>query len=331
MSSVDDDEFTRELESAMEENDDFDDEDEFARELEMEIEDKEEVEVIEEFDDEALLDQAIEQNRKYCGQNIVFVESSISLNSVVYFSQHVFKHTRLLTLIGEIHHKTWECPSPSTTIAEYSKKCVMRNPKCKVMLEYYYQMDPERIDSHGIRTTFTALKNIGKTNAIIAYDPRVYFFGVQALKDLYFKGIDNYQTPEQIGQTFIEPYFQRLRENPTLFSLNGNYDPKIANYLMNSYVPDLTENFYTIAIMLQQNKPRNQIQLALMETWKKVTDFFVLRTILTNDNTDEYIIILGTKHHENLSLVLNNMTSKIVERSGSPQNCVNLFETCSFD
>lgn len=286
-----------------------------------------EIEIMEEFN----IEQALQQNNKYCGQDIVFIETSVSLNSAVYFSQHVYKHTRLFTLIGELHQKTWECTSPSTTIAEYSKNCVIKNPNCKIMLEYNYLLDPERIDSHGIRTTFAALKNIGRTDAVIAYDPRVFFLGIKGQTDLYHKGFNNYKTPEEIGQTYIEPYFQRLRENPYLFSLDNNYDPNIYNYLKNSYVPDLTESFYAIANMLQQNKPRIEIQLALMETWKKVTDFFVLRTILRNDTVNEYVIILGSKHHENLSIVLNNMTYTIVQKSGSPQKCINLYETCSFN
>lgn len=286
------------------------------------------IEIIEQFD----IDQALQQNNKYCGQDIVFIETPISLNSAVNFSQHIYKYTRLFTLIGELHQITWNCTSPSLSIAEYSKDCVMKNPNCKIMLEYYYELDPERIDSHAIKTTFAALKNIGRTDAIIAYDPRVYFLGLQGQIDLYYNnGFNKYQTPQEIGQTFIEPYFQKLRENPHLFSLDNNYDPNIYNYLINSYVPDLTQSFYAIANMLQQNKPRIEIQFALMETWKKVTDFFVLKIILKNDMINEYVIILGSKHYENLNIVLKNMTYTIVQKNGSPQQCINLYKVCSFN
>lgn len=268
-----------------------------------------------------------DREKKTGGKHVILVESKIQLNSAVAFSQYIYQDRILLTLIGEQHEHSWKCSHPSISVADYCEQAVKRNPRCKVLLEYNKGDDPLGIGSEAVRGVYASLNRIERVDAIIPFDVRAFFLGIQGQGDLYSGGFGKYNEWEEIRQTFIEPYFQKQRDNPTLFSLSPEYPKKASDYLINLYVPDLTKTFHNIAGMFSNRSPQ-EVHLALKHAWKKVVDFYILRDILEkNDDVDEYIIILGNEHYLNLNIVLPGLASPLNKQEGSPDKCVNLYQS----
>lgn len=268
--------------------------------------------------------------QKRVGKQLLFVETDNQLESSVSFSQYIFSNMRLITLIGERHDKAFGCNSNGIPISEYCNNSVTRNPKCIVMLEYNSVDDPLRIGSEAIRTTYNTLNKAGKTNQIIPFDTRSFFLSSRGQNDLYGDGYNAYNTTEKIGNAFIEPFYQKQRENPKLFNLEGNYDKSAKKYLLHTYYPDLQKTFEYIAISLNKGNPKDINQM-LKDAWKKVADYFILRTILKNDDVDEYIIVVGDSHRINLQAVFTfPFFTQLNNQHGSSGNCVRLYQTYKF-
>lgn len=270
------------------------------------------------------------QNQKE-QQNIVFIERQLNLNSALTFLQTIYKTTRLITLIGEIHQKSWTCKQPHISIAHYCLERVSKNRNCRVMLEYNPSADPERIGSEAIRTVYASLNLMaGGRDYIIPFDFRSYFLSSQGQSLLYdYDWRTESIIHSNIESKFIIPYFEKYQ---SAFALNPQqYDQGIYNYLIGPFLQDVTQTFQAIGGQIQQNYPIDHIQLALKQAWKKVADFFILREILRNDEINEYIVILGNKHFENLRVVLGNMSNEINYQQGTSQNCVKLYHTYAFN
>lgn len=290
------------------------------RELEKESEDE-----MKKFQDQLDLEKKL-------GKHLIFIQSGIKLDSAFSFSQYIFKNIRLITMIGEKHEKSWPCPKPSISISEYCRQSVVRNPKCKIMLEYNKGDDASRIASKAIRDTYYELNKVGKLNVIIPFDTRAFFLGVEGQTDLYGLGYNKHATSwEKIGEDFIEPFFLKSRADPKLFTVEEeNYDSYIRQYL-NNYVKKIEKTFYKIASYFNKISGE-KIHQMLKDVWKDVADFFILKYLLRNDdNTDEYIIILGLAHYDNLTKILKDTTRNLVHRIGNSKDCVKLFQTYRFD
>lgn len=282
-------------------------------------------------------EQAIEEYRQNLRdkrnqeKHIVFIERQLNLNSALTFLQTIYKKTRLITLIGEIHEKSWTCKSPHISIAEYCLERVAKNKSCRIMLEYNPSADPERIGSEAIRTVYTSLIHMaGGKDYILPFDFRSYFLSPQGQSALYdYDWRKESITLNDIESKFIIPYFEKYK---SAFELNPQeYDQGIYNYLTGPFLEDVTQTFQAVGGQIQGKYPIDHIQLALKQAWKKVTDFFVLREILRNSEINEYIVILGNKHFENLRIVLGNMAEEINYQQGTPQNCVKLYHTYTFN
>ena len=276
--------------------------------------------------------QSIEEYQKNKKQqNIVFIERQLNLNSALTFFQTIYKNTRLITLLGEIHDKTWTCKPPFINISDYCLERVSKNRNCRIMLEYNPSADPERIGSEAIRTVYTLLNRMeGGINYIIPFDFRSYFLSPQGQSFLYdFDWRNESITNNVIESNFVLPYFEKYKN---AFQLEPDkYDQSIYNYLIGPFLTDITQTFNAIGSQIRQNYSINHIQLSLKEAWKKVADFFILREILKNNQINEYIVILGNKHFENLRVILANMATEINYQQGTPQNCVKLYHTYAFD
>lgn len=261
---------------------------------------------------------------KRTGKHILFVDTPYHLDSAITFSQYIFKDIRLITLISEKHDEFFSCEYPSISIAEYCNKAVIRNPQCRVMLEYNIGDDPTRIGSEAVRDTFLTLQKSGKTDQIIPFDSRAFFITPREQNVLYSSEYAKYN-PSQIRKAFIEPFYQKQSENTRLFDLYGNYDSNVGEYMVNTYFPDITISFETANKMLYLHKNPHQV---LKNAWKKVADYYILAKILKNDDIDEYIIVLGDAHRVNIQMVIKNFTTQLNNQiGGKSENCINLFQT----
>ena len=272
--------------------------------------------------------------------NIVFEETNNQLESAVSFSQHVFNGTRLITLIGELHNKSFKCNAPSLSISSYCKKAVQRNPNCRVILEYcngnekIKSDDPSRMGSKSIRMTFKCLDKIGKKNQIIPLDYRPYFLTRRGQNDLYGSGWKSYKTHDKIRQFFIVPFLTSV-ESPKIFNLNS-ISPNVSVYLK-LYFDEMVSFFNSIDKQIAEKQPLYNIRANLLDAWKCVADFFIIRDIFEKDNNiDEYIIIVGEAHRENINKIFNKIPDNLLKTLGEPQkgktegNCVKLFQSYRF-
>jgi len=269
------------------------------------------------------------ENEKKIGNHILFVQSDIKLNSATSFAQYIFGQERLITLIGELHNHSWQCDKPSLSIAEYCEKALKHNSMCKILLEYNKGDFPKKIGSEAIRDVYIVAEKMGMENNIIPFDNRAFFLTFRGQGELYSDRYYNYKTWEEIGNTFIEPFYKRWREKPDLFKVGDNYPVKIKNYLENQYVSDMDITFRTIAGMLGKY-PNEEIHKALKDAWKKVADFFILRILLRNDSVNEYIVILGEAHFNNIRGVLVTAGVELGYSQGNSKNCVSMYQTYSF-
>jgi hypothetical protein len=264
---------------------------------------------------------------KRTGKDVIFVETNFQLESTTSFSQYIFKDIRLITLVSELHDQHFSCKDPSLTIDQYCKMAVMRNTKCKIMLEYNQGDDPTRIGSHAVRSTYDTLKKAGKDNQIIPFDSRMFFLTPRGQNDLYGSGFSYYDTPQKIEDMFIKPFYEKWNNDPALFSLHGDYDKNICEYLVNSYFTDIKHSFEHATSSLKTKSPQ-EVNKILKDSWKKVADFFILRDILKNDTTDEYIVVLGDSHRKNIQQILSNsFTTQLNNKTGKQGDCINLFQT----
>lgn len=252
-----------------------------------------------------------------------FIEGEVKLESVVSFSQYIFRDIRMITMIGELHNKNFSCKGESISIAEYCKRAVIHNPKCRVLLEYNKGDDPTRIGSQAIRDTFIELTKIGKSNQIIPFDVRSFFITQRGQNDLYSQEYRRYSLRE-VENAFIKPFYKKQRENSKLFDLKGSYDENIRRYMLHQYFPDIINSFETASNMLKHNQNPHQV---LKDCWKKVVDYYILAAILRKDDINNYIIIFGNAHHVNIQNVLSSLITRLNSQSGNKEECVRLFQT----
>lgn len=265
------------------------------------------------------------------GKQVIYIQNDIKLNSALSIAQYIYNKNRLITIIGEYHNSTWKCDEPNMDISTYCKNAVERNPRCKILLEYNNGDNPLGMGSETIREVYRALLSINRTDAVVPYDTRAFFLSINGQGDLY--NTDGYMkhatTWVNIGNVFIEPFFRKIRENPKLFKLLEKYPPNIKYYLEYTYMIDVLNTFKHIAENMFGRNSGEEVHKALKDAWKKVCDFFVLRTILMEDNNvDEYIVIMGLEHFNYVTSILKTLTYEIgFQTGGHRQTCINLYET----
>ena len=323
-----------------------------------------------------VLTKNIEELQKNTGKNIVFIETDMKIDSATHFLQYIFNGKRLLTLFGEDHLKPFECEKPSTTIAEYCLFAVKNNPKCSVMLEFnqYESLPCDFKNCKVLFETFTSLK--GKESQIIPFDIRPVIL-TREVQDLIYIPIEgdglryflNYawsQPEKQKGGypetnliMYVKPFYDFFKikmgdakdPDPSIdepldkFLQKDRLHEPISDYLIEYYKTEMVEFFNSIRRKIINNDPAREIQEELMRAWAHVADFFVLKILLDKETLeleDEYILIIGEAHLENIQSSLQIISSKIIKSGGRPfifeltkqtgQNdqCTNLYHSYKF-
>lgn len=283
-----------------------------------------------------------EKTGKCIGKYTVFKETKHVLESAVSFSQYVVNCNVLVTLIGEKHEKTFKCNSPSSlTISEYCTKAVNRNKNCRIILEYYCGGEnikadnPTQLNSDSIKNTYIQIKKNGKEKQIIPLDYRPAFLTRCGQDNLYGDGWKKYKNHEKIKKAFIDPFWKGLdkfgMKNPQFYS------SEVRDFL-NLYYKEICLVFKNIELYVSKNDTDlENIKRKLFDAWKLVTDYFIIRKILKQDNLgiDEYILILGEAHRVNIQMLFEKL-NPLVQRIGNTQfgqkgKCVKLYKTFRFN
>ena len=265
-------------------------------------------------------------------KELVFYNSNLYINSATDIAQYIFPDNFLVTLFGELHDQEWICNSPNMSISKYIKNRVENNGEnIKIILEYNPGLREEdilKIGSHGIRNTYTELKNINKLDKIYPYDSRPFFLTPELNTKLY-NGIEFLQfTKKYIFDTYISVFFQKSNEfeikepdfiNPYLFSILISIRKQIELFFIN-----ITPHLDTLPITI--------IREELKQVWQKICDWFVLKELYTKNNITEYIFIGGQYHYNYIGKeLLNTGTMNLIDvRNGNKDKCINLYHTYQF-
>ena len=281
---------------------------------------------------ENFLVQLDQEKTQHFREHLIMVEDKKELNSATDFSQYVFQGRRLITMIGELHSHSWSCNGHPVSIAEYITETVKRNKMCRVMLEINPGVDPSTLGSDAIKETAASLHGIGRGDAIIPVDVRRFFLGADGQHILYDTVFPPSMPPEEIAHRFIEPFFKKALEDSGLFSLvKEEYSEAVALYLIRTYVPRLEANFRRTASQLR-SLPTFKIQDMLKDDWKEVVDFYILRELLQESETDEYTLVIGHMHYMHIQKSLELLATLIGPNQTykGVRNCVKLFRTYRF-
>jgi hypothetical protein len=281
--------------------------------------------------------------RKTGCKNIVFKETNIRLENAVSFSQYIIGCNVLVTLIGERHGTKFKCKAlkseETKTISKYCVETAERNSKCRIILEYYCGGEkiradvPSRMNSDSIKSTFKDMKDKHLDNQILPLDYRPAFLSRPGQDDLYGNGWSKYTTSEEIKQNFILPFWKESDK----FSMNNPhlYPPIVIKFL-ESYYQDICKTFKKINEKLSKNKKYlvNDVRQDLFDAWKLVADYFIIRKILKKGDIDEYILIIGEAHRENIKILFDKLNPFVIRiggiQLGKSGKCVKLFETYKF-
>ena len=100
--------------------------------------------------------------------------------------------------------------------------------------------------------------------------------------------------------------------------------------LYDIFLKDIHSHFDDISNKLNRHEDLQNIRQELWHAWKKVCDFFILKDILGSDDIDEYIVIVGKKHTDNLNQILPTIPylTRLNFQDGKNQSdCVTLFKS----
>jgi len=274
------------------------------------------------------------------GKYIVFEPTEYMLESAVSFSQYIFDCSVLVTLIGERHDKIFKCKSRlSLPICEYCAKTTRNNPNCRVILEYYCGGEnikadvPTLMNSASIKNTYKKMKKNKTEKQIIPLDYRPYFLSRRGQDDLYGKGWAKYtDNKEKIIEAFVKPFWERSNN----FAMNNPqfYYKEVIDFLQ-SYYQKICTYFRRVERNIKKNDPN--IRRQLFDAWKHVADYFIIRKMLKKDHSriDEYILIIGEAHRENIEKLFQTLPASLVKKIGDTQlyeeeKCVTLLKTLRF-
>ena len=264
-------------------------------------------------------------------ENIVFVESEDFIDSAVSFSQYIFNGKRLITIIGELHTTPFKCPQPSMTIAQFCKNAVSRNDKCSVLLEYNNTDNKctpsEWSECEVLTTTYNALKE-SNIKQMIPSDARPWFITRQGQNILYglhtpidLTNMD--QEYKYIREKFVNPFTEhfkitnldfdvRLQAKTPQFLDEKKFSPNIYQFFKYYYLEFMLIPFKNINKLINDKQPiynsdgteiQNGIYERLKKAWAAVSDFFTMKRFFTiNDDINEYILIVGDGHRENIQI-----------------------------
>lgn len=225
------------------------------------------------------------------------------LGSAINFKQYLFKdNQKMITIIGEYHNHDFNCFN-NKDISQYCLERVKNNSKCSILLEYSKYDDPKTIGSTTINSTYKKLVKHKKQKHIVPIDFRTLFLKAEGQSKLYDSIWDEKTwTKSKILKSYINPFFNKAKKILKIDrkKYSDQSYKNIYLYILNVIAPQ----FNLIADNLDQFEIK-PLQQELRIVWNKVMDIGILIHILSNDTTDEYIVIAGNRHCKNLERMLD--------------------------
>lgn len=248
---------------------------------------------------------------------------------------------KLITLIGEYHNEKIECGSypdeDIINIADYLKN-ISPSVNKKVILEYdKFLCSSESIVECSLNIKYT-LENIDfkkyKNIKKIAMDFRTQFLGLKNQYILYSNPelILGYSTKD-ILNIYVDTFFLQISEKSKF--LKGEKYNKFVNILFSDYLPRINSRFENMGRIISDKwdemseKDKNDNIISLKKLWSDLSDYYILREFFKDENIEEYVIIVGKNHYDNIYnylKTLHNFThilhkTATIDKSGKI-NCI---------
>ena len=252
------------------------------------------------------------------------------LGTAINLQQYITSdNQKIITIIAEYHNYNFNCLN-NKDISDFCLDEVNNNQNCRILLEYSKYDNPKTIGSKTINSTYNNLVKHKKEKHLIPVDYRTLFLKAKGQSDLY--DIDWKKTElseKEIIKQFIQPFYQSAKRIFSIDSAHYNYQSylNIKKYITNEIVRQfelILKNIHEIFNSDNLSYLQNEIKL----TWNKVMDIGIIITILKRGKVDEFILVAGLRHCQNLKRMLNTYFKTdfrfIHEQERTEQRCIEL-------
>ena len=243
------------------------------------------------------------------------------------FQYELKKPKKILTIFGEGHNEVIDCNGFSITVAEYIKFSLKINKKIKVILEYdsniNYKSAMESINSLNLREIIKTLDSIKQIDKIIPIDCRSFYLKPHFHRLLYHGApIIDY---EYINHNYFEPFFIINFTKHTNITKEG--DKILEEYIKKLYYEFVYVRDNWKKIVSPPNyKSKIPYKIEILRSlWAKVVDFYILQELFIDNDTYEYICIIGDDHRRNIQHYISSIQkTKPYHQEVIGLNCISL-------
>lgn len=227
---------------------------------------------------------------------------------------------RIVTIIGELHDKEFECMN-NITIYDYCLKRANENKKCRFLFEFEPNRTNNfnRIGSKIIRDVFAGEDNIVKKRST-GVDIRLDILSMLQQQYLYNNSqgfsmkydITRADGMEALKKDYVKSYRNDVQKDPEQTMCSEN---------LSNYGKSLDKLFY--GLKKQGELTRDDLKWA----WSKLMDYNVIWEMTRKDNdVDEIIVVLGENHRSNIYEIMKEWNGDCVilsnQYGGKRGNCV---------
>ena len=264
---------------------------------------------------------------------IIEKQSDIYMKNIQSVCQYIInKPNKVITIFGEYHDVDIPCKFDSISLAEYIKKSIVLGKKVKVIIEadvpgQHITSVIDKIGSKNIREIVKTLVDNGMIDNLLCLDPRPYFLGPRLNFELYNIPTMNKEY-NYILKNYLEPFFA-IQFNPV--KTTPEFQRFLDFYLITikKHFENLKKNWDSITPPSTYKNPFVPYKIELLRNrWALVLDYYILETVFTENDTTEYICLLGESHRESIEhfirRVLNLKSDKIYTHYVTDGNCINI-------
>jgi len=235
---------------------------------------------------------------------------------------------KILTIFGEGHNEVIDCNGFSITVAEYIRFSLKINKKIKIFLEYdsniHYKSAMENIQSFNLQEIIKTLDSTREIDKIIPVDCRNFYLKPHFHRSLY-QGVPISTEYDYINHNYFEPFFRiNFEKHPEVtkegYKILEEYIKKLNSqflYLKDNWKQIVSPPNYT-------SKTPYKIEI-LRSLWAKVVDFYILQELFIDNDTYEYICLIGDGHRQNIQNYISSIQkTKPYHQEAFGMNCVSL-------
>ena len=250
------------------------------------------------------------------------------------FSQFTIKFPhqykpKLCTIIGEYHNSEILCDTIKDekiiTVADYIKE-TSQNFEKKVILEYdKFLCKDETIAECSLNIKYV-LENINekeyKNIKKVPFDFRSQFLGLKNQYILYNNTeiLLKYK-PRDILRIYVDTFFTQISKK-SKFLKDEKYN-EFVSILFSDYLPAIDNRFQIIGKIIKDEwknmSDENKIKVIfdIKKTWADLSDYYIIREFFKEEDVEEYIVIVGKNHYNNICEYLKIVSDKLLSAKHS--------------